>query len=327
VKKSLKNNYLRYFWVAAIGLLPAAMAVAQNYPNRAVRIIVPFAPGGATDIVTRLIGQRLNDSWGQTIVVDNRGGAGGNIGGELAAKSAPDGYTLFMTSGSIVTANQHIYRKMPFDPEKDLAAVTGTASGPQIIAVHPTLPVKTLKEFVAMAKAKPKFFSFGSAGFSTQTHLSGENFMHAAGMDAVHIPYKGEGPALIDLVAGQIIFATPNMAAAIGFVRENKLRALAVTSKERAKQLPDVPAVAETIPGFENIGWFGLMAPAGTPQAVIRKVHDDTTKSLQAADFVARLAQLGMVPYLKDPQALAQSIKAESAHWAKIAKARNLVVQ
>ncbi len=325
-----KNKYLSSMtWVALslAAMVAAPLAKAQNYPAKSVRIIVPFAPGGATDIVTRLIAQRLNESWGQTIVVDNRGGAGGNIGGELAAKSPPDGYTLFMTSGSIVTANQHIYRKMPFDPEKDLAAVTGAASGPQVIAVHPTLPAKTLKEFIGMAKAKPKFFSFGSAGFSTQTHLSGENFMHAAGMDAVHIPYKGEGPALIDLVAGQIIFATPNMAAAIGFIQQNKLRALAVTSKERVKQLVDVPTVAETIPGFENIGWFGLMAPAGTPQAVIRKVHEDTTKSLQSADFIARLAQLGMVPYLKDPQAFAQTIKAESVHWARIAKARNLVVQ
>lgn len=321
-----KNNNLKLASVGAVLCLTAWPALAQNYPVKSVRIIVPFAPGGATDIVARLIGQRLNESWGQTIVVDNRGGAGGNIGGELAAKSPPDGYTLFMTSGSIVTANQHIYRKMPFDPEKDLVAITGAASGPQLIGVHPTLPAKSLKDFIAMAKAKPKSFSFGSAGFSTQTHLSGENFMHAAGIDSVHIPYKGEGPALIDLVAGQIIFATPNMAAAIGFVQQNKLRALAVTSKERAKQLPDVPAVAETIPGFENIGWFGLMAPAGTPSAVIRRVHEDTTKSLQSVDFVSRLAQLGMVPFLRDPQALTQAIKVESAHWAKIAKARNLVV-
>lgn len=308
-------------------LLAVAGAHAQNYPNRPVRIVVPFAPGGATDIVTRLIAQKLHDAWGQTIVVDNRGGAGGNIGGEIAAKAAPDGYTLFMTSGSIVTANQHIYKKMPFDSEKDLAAITGTASGPQLIAAHPSLPARTLKEFIAMAKAKPRAFTFGSAGFSTQTHLSGENFMHAAGIDAVHIPYKGEGPALVDLVSGQLIFATPNMAAAIGFVTQGKLRALAVTSKERTKQLPDVPAVAETIPGFENIGWFGLMAPAGTPATVIRKVHEDTTRILQTQDFVARLAQLGMVPYMKDPQAFAQTIKTESVHWAKIAKVRNLVVQ
>ena len=327
VKILNKIKYLSYIGGISALLAAAAAAQAQSYPNRPVRIVVPFAPGGATDIVTRLIAQKLNEAWGQTIVVDNRGGAGGNIGGELAAKAAPDGYTLFMTSGSIVTANQHIYKKMPFDPERDLAAITGAASGPQVIAVHPTLPAKTVKEFIALAKAKPKSLTFGSAGFSTQTHLSGENFMHAAGIDAVHIPYKGEGPALIDLVAGQIIFATPNMAAAIGFVQQNKLRAIAVTSKDRVKQLPDVPAVAETLPGFENIGWFGLMAPAGTPAAVIRKVHEDTTKILQTQDFIARLAQLGMVPYLKDPQAFAQTIKTESVHWAKIAKARNLVVQ
>ena len=309
-----------------MALLVAATAHAQNYPNRPVRIVVPFAPGGATDIVTRVLGQKLNEAWGQTVVVDNRGGAGGNIGAEIAAKANPDGYTLFMTSGSIVTANQHIYKKMPINPEKDLVAISGAASGPQLIAVNPSFAGKTLKDLIAMAKAKPRALTFGSAGFSTQTHLSGENFMYAAGIDAAHVPYKGEGPALIDLVAGQLHFATPNMAAAIGFVTQGKLRALAVTSAERVKQLPDVPAVAETIPGFENIGWFGLMAPAGTPAAVIRKVHEDTTKALHSQDMIARLAQLGMVPYLKDPQAFAQTIKTESVHWAKIARERNLVV-
>jgi len=321
-----KIKNLQIYSVLAAVLVGASAAYAQQYPNRPVRIIVPFAPGGATDIVARLIAQRLNESWSQSIVVDNRAGAGGNIGGELAARAAPDGYTLFMTSGSIVTANQHMYRKMTFNPEKDLVAVTGAASGPQLIAVHPSLPSKTLKDFIALAKAKPKTFTFGSAGISTQTHLSGENFMHAAGIDAVHVPYKGEGPALVDLVAGQLIFATPNMAAAISFVQQGKLRALAVTSRERTKQLPDVPAVAETIPGFENLGWFGLMAPAGTPVEVIRKVHEDTTKVLQSADFNTRLTQLGMVPYFRDPQALTKAIQAESAHWAKIVKARNLVV-
>ena len=304
----------------------ASPDAAQGYPNRPVRIIVPFAPGGATDIVTRLIAQKLNEAWGQTVVVDNRGGAGGNIGGELAAKANPDGYTLFMTSGSIVTANQHIYKKMPFDPEKDLVAITGAASGPQVIALHPSFPAKTLKDFIAAAKAKPKSLSFGSAGFSTQTHLAGENFMYAAGIDAVHVPYKGEGPALTDLVAGQLQFATPNLAAAIGFVTQGKLRALAVTSKERSKQLPEVPAVAETLPGFENIGWFGLMAPTGTPQAMIQKVHEDTTRALQSADLIGRLTQLGMIPYHKNPQEFTATIKAESVHWAKIARARNLVV-
>ncbi len=323
----LKNQYLCNSWVAVVLAGSALSVAAQNYPTRPVRVIVPFPPGGATDIVTRVIGQKLTDAWGQSIVVDNRSGAGGNIGGEIAARSNPDGYTIFMTSGSIVTANQHIYRKMPFDPEKDLIAVTGAASGPQLIVVNPGFPAKTLKDFIAAAKAKPKGLTFGSAGFSTQTHLAGENLMHTAGIDAVHIPYKGEGPAMTELVAGQLNFMTPNMAAAIGFVTQGKLRALAVTSRERVKQLPEVPAAAETIPGFENIGWFGLMAPAGTPPAVVRKIHEDTTQVLQTPDVVQRLAQLGMVPYLKDPQVFARTIKAESAHWAKIIKARNLVVQ
>ncbi len=321
-----KNKYLILMFVPLALIALATGVHAQSYPNRPVRLVVPFPPGGATDIVARVIAQKLNEAWGQTMVVDNRGGAGGNIGGEIAAKSAPDGYTLFMTSGSIVTANQHIYRKMPFSPENDLVAVTGTASGPQLIAVNPGFPAKTLKDFIAAAKAKPKGLTFGSAGHSTQTHLAGENFMYATGIDAVHIPYKGEGPGLTELMAGQLNYMTPNMAAAIGFVTQGKLRALAVTSKERTKQLPDVPAVAETIPGFENIGWFGVMAPTGTSPAVVRKIHEDITKVLQSPEFAQRLAQLGMVPYMKDPVTLAQSIKEESAHWAKIVKARNLVV-
>ncbi len=319
-------NKFKYLYCVVVAALVAVPALAQNYPTRPVRMIVPFPPGGATDIVARVIGLKLNEAWGQTAVIDNRGGAGGNIAGEIVAKSAPDGYTLFMTSGSIVAANQHIYRKMPFDPEKDFVAVTGTASGPQLIAVNPSYPAKTLKDFIAAAKAKPKALTFGSAGHSTQTHLAGENFMHAAGIDAVHIPYKGEGPALTELVAGQLNFMTPNMAAALGFVQQGKLRALAITSKERAKQLPDVPAVAETLPGFENIGWFGIMAPAGTPPAVVRKIHEDVTKILQSQEYAQRLAQLGMVPYMKDPDTLAKSIKEESAIWSKIVKARNLTV-
>jgi len=322
----IKSKCLINVCASAMLGLAAFAACAQNYPNRPVRIIVPFAPGGATDIVTRLLAQKLNEAWGQTIVVDNRGGAGGNIGGELAAKANADGYTLFMTSGSIVTANQYMYRKMPFNPEKELVAITGAASGPQIIAVNPSFAAKTLKDFIALAKAKPKTLTFGSAGFATQTHLAGENFMYVAGIDGVHVPYKGEGPSLTDLVAGQLNFVTPNLAASIGFVTQGKLRALAVTSRERSKQLPDVPAVSETLPGFENLGWFGLMSATGTPKDVIQKVHEDTTRALQSADLRARLEQLGMSPFLKNPEEFARTIKAESAHWEKIVRERNLVV-
>ncbi len=317
-------------WLVNIGAVLVALAgsaaYGQTFPNRPVRIIVGFAPGGANDIVTRVVAQKLTEMWGQSIVVDNRGGAGGNIGGELAAKANPDGYTLFMTSGSIVAANPHIYRKMSFNPDKDFAAITMVASGPQILVVNPGFAAKTLKDFIALAKSKPKTITMGSAGFGTQTHLAGENFLHAAGIDAVHVPYKGEGPALTDLLGGQIQFVPANLAAAIGQVQQGKLRGLAVTSLQRIKQLPEVPAVAETVPGFENLGWFGLLTPTGTPTAVIDKVYADTAKALQAPDIRTRYEQLGMVPVGDRPEQFAKSIREESVRWAKIVRERNLVV-
>jgi len=307
--------------------MQGAPSHAQTYPAKPVRIIVPFPPGGATDIVTRLVAQKLNEAWGQQIVVDNRGGAGGNIGGEVAAKSPPDGYTLFMTSGSIVTANQHIYRKMPFNPEKDLVSIVGVVSGPQIVAVHPSFPAKNIKEMIALAKAKPGVLTFGSAGVGSQTHLAAENFVNAAGIDAIHIAYKGEGPALVDLVAGQIIFATPNLSAAIGFVQQGRLRALGVTSSQRSSQLPDVPAIAETLPGFENLGWFGLMAPAGTPKPVIDRVYGDTAKALAGADLRKRFEELGMAPMASTPDQMAKAIIEERQRWAKVVRERRLQAQ
>jgi tripartite-type tricarboxylate transporter receptor subunit TctC len=322
-------------WLA----LPAAMwigfaAHAQTastgsgpaYPAKPVRIIVPFAPGGATDIVTRLLAQKLNEAWGQQILVDNRAGAGGNIGAELAAKAPPDGYTLFMTSGSIVTANQHMFRKLNWNPEKDLVAITNVASGPQIIAIHPSFPAKNVKELIAVAKAKPGAITFGSAGVGTQTHLAAENFIHSAGINVIHVPYKGEGPAIVDLVAGQIIFVTPNLSAAIGFVQQGRLRALGVTSRKRSSQLPDVPAIAETLPGFENLGWFGLMAPAGTPATVIEKVYRDTAKALEGADLRKRFEDIGMGPVGNPPAEFAKAIREESVRWAKIIRERKLEV-
>lgn len=299
---------------------------AQTYPAKPVRIIVPFAPGGATDIVTRLLAQKLTEAWGQQILVDNRAGAGGNIGGELAARAPADGYTLFMTSGSIVTANQYMYRKLNWNPEKDLVAITNVASGPQIVAVHPSFPAKSIKEMIAIAKAKPDTLTFGSAGVGTQTHLAAESFLYAAGVNAVHVPYKGEGPAMVDLVAGQIVFVTPNLSAAIGYVQQGRLRALGVTSKQRVPQLKDVPAVAETLPGFENLGWFGLMAPTGTPAAVLEKVYRDTAKALEGSDLRKRFEDIGMAPVGNPPADFAKAIREESARWAKVIQARKLEI-
>lgn len=310
----------------AAALCASTAAVAQDFPTKPVRVIVPFAAGGATDIVTRVVSQKLTEIWGQTIVVDNRAGAGGNIGADLAAKSAADGYTIFMTSGSIVTANPHMYRKLPYSAARDLAAVTNVASGPQAIVVNPNFAAKTVKDLINMAKAKPESVTFGSAGIGTQTHLAGENFIASAGLKVTHIPYKGEAPAIADLLGGQIQFVTPNLSAAIVHVRAKRLRALGVTSPTRSKQLPEVPAVAETLPGFENLGWFGFMVPTGTPQAVVAKIHRDTVTALKDPVIAKRFEDLGMVPVGNSSADFAKAIREESLRWAKVIKERNLQV-
>ena len=316
---------MRLFVFALASVLSfAASAQSTNYPNRTVRIVVPFAAGGATDIVTRILAQKLTELWGQSVIVENRAGAGGNIGGAEVAKAAPDGYTLLMTSGSVVTANQHIYKNMGFDPGQDLLPITLVASGPQVIVVNPTLPVKTLKELIDLAKSKPGTLNYGHAGIGSQTHLAAENFLYTTGLEIQNIPYKGEGPAITDLVAGQINLATPNLPAAIQFINGGKLRALAVTGKERSPALPNVPTAAETVPGFENTGWFGLMAPAGTPAAIIDRIYRDTAKVLDTTDMRARFFVQGMAPTPLTPKAFATRIQNESARWATVIRDRKI---
>jgi tripartite-type tricarboxylate transporter receptor subunit TctC len=314
--------------VLALGSLLSFGSFGQttaNYPNKTVRIVVPFAAGGATDIVTRILAQKLTEVWGQSVVVENRGGAGGNIGAAEVAKATPDGYTLLMTSGSVVTANQHIYKNMGFDPKADLLPITMVSSGPQVVVVNPNLPVKTLKELIELAKAKPGTLNYGHAGIGSQTHLAAENLLYATGLNIQNIPYKGEGPAITDLVAGQINMATPNVPAAIGFINGGKLRALAVTGKERSPALPNVPTVAETVPGFENIGWFGLMAPAGTPRPIIDKIYLDVAKVLDTTDMRARFFVQGMAPTPLTPTAFATRIQNETARWATVVRDRKIV--
>ena len=319
----MKAGWRRALLAAVLALLPA-LAAAQAWPTKPVRIVVPFAAGGATDVVARLLAQKLQDVWGQPVVVDDRAGAGGNIGADAVAKSAPDGYTLLMTSGSIVTANPYMYRDMPFDPARDLVAITNVATGPQVIAVSPTVQAKDLAEFIAYVKANPGRVNFGSAGVGTQTHLAAENFAYTAGLEMTHVPYKGESAALNDLLGSQIQLVTPNLGAAMGFIRQGKIRALAVTSRERNPALPDVPSASEALPGFENSGWFGLMAPAGTPQEVIDKVQRDSAAILKSEEFKAKLAQQGMLPVGNSPADFAAAIRDESARWARIIKDRHL---
>ena len=315
---------LRTAALALVASLVPGVVAAQAWPTKPVKIVVPFAAGGTTDVVARLLAQKLTEAWGQAVVVENRGGAGGNLGADVVAKSPGDGYTLLMTSGSIVTANPHMYKAMPFDAAKDLVPITNVASGPQVIAVATAVPARDLRELIALAKSAPGKVNYGSAGIGTQTHLAAENFMYSAGIDMTHVPYKGESAAITDLMGGQIQLATPNLGAAINFIKEGKLRALAVTSRERSPQLPDVPAAGELIPGFENAGWFGLMAPAGTPREVIDRVYRDSAKILLSDEFRGKLAQQGMVPVANTPSEFAASIREESARWARVIRERGL---
>jgi tripartite-type tricarboxylate transporter receptor subunit TctC len=318
---------MKRFWSCVGAALIAAVstvAAAQSWPAKPVHIVVPFAAGGATDVVARLLAQKLSEAWSQSVVVENRAGAGGNIGADAVAKSPADGYMLLMTSGSIVTANPYMYKSLPYDPATDLVGITNVATGPQVIAVGMEVPVKDLRELIAYAKANPKKVNFGSAGVGTQTHLAAENFAHAAGIDLTHVPYKGESAAITDLIGGQIQLATPNLGGAIAYIQQGRLRALAVTSRERSPQLPDVPAAAEVLPGFENAGWFGLMAPAGTPREVIDRVQHDTAKILTSDEFKATLAKQGMAPVGNSPAEFAQAIREESVRWAKVIKDRGL---
>jgi tripartite-type tricarboxylate transporter receptor subunit TctC len=309
-------------------LAPQPVSAQDAWPSRTVRIVVPFAAGGATDVVARAIGRELSELWGQPVVIENRGGAGGNIGADVVAKSPPDGYTLLMASGSILTVNPHMYAKLPFDVKKDFIPVTNVANGPQVVAVHPSVPAKNLKELIALAKSQPGKLNYGSAGVGSQVHMAAESFLDAAGLDIAHVPYKGEGPALADLVAGSIHLVLGNIAAAAPFVSSGRLRALAVTSSSRSQLLPDVPTVAESgVPGFENTGWFGFVAPAGTPPAVVRKIHADTVKVLDSTQMKARLFVQGMAPVGNSPADFAKAIDQESAHWAKVVQRRKLSAQ
>lgn len=305
----------------------AAAAQAQSWPQKPVRFIVPFPPGGATDISARLLGQQLQEMWGQTVVIENRGGAGGGVGAAEAARATPDGYTLFFPSGSVVTANQHIYAKLGYDPAKDFVPVTKVVSGPQVLVVNGSSSYKTVQDLINAAKAQPGRLTFGHAGIGSQTHLAAENFVSAARVDALHVPYKGEGPALNDLVAGQINFMVTNVAAAVGFIRQGRLRALGVTSKAEFPLLPGVPAIAKTLPGFENTGWFGIVAPAGTPKEIIQKVYLDTKTALGSTQLKARMYVQGLTPVGDTPEEMGRAMKEESQLWARVVKERKIQVK
>lgn len=306
--------------VAAAGALPLA-AGAQNYPTKPVTIVVPFSAGGTTDILARIVGQALSAELGQSVVIDNRAGAGGNIGGALAAKAPADGYTLFMGTVGTHAINAALYKKMPFDPVKDFAPLTRVANVPNLLVAHPQQPFKTVKELIDYAKAHPGAVNFGSSGSGSSIHLSGELFKSMAKVDMVHVPYKGSAPAVTDLLGNQIAIMFDNMPSAIQHVRAGKLRPLAVTTAKRSPELPDVPTIAEAgVPGYEATSWFGMFAVAGTPKPVLERLNAALAKVLKQPEVVAKIKEQGGETISETPEQFAAFIQAESAKWGRVVK-------
>ena len=306
------------------GLIAAALplgAAAQNYPTKPITIIVPFSAGGTTDILARVVGQALSTELGQSVVIDNRAGAGGNIGGALAAKAPADGYTLFMGTVGTHAINEALYKKMPFNPIKDFAPLTRVANVPNLLVANPKQPFKTVQELIAYAKAHPGEVNFGSSGSGSSIHLSGELFKSMAKVDMVHVPYKGSAPAVTDLLGNQIAIMFDNMPSAIQHVRAGKLRPIAVTTAKRSPELPDVPTIAEAgVPGYEATSWFGMFAVAGTPKPVLDKLHAALVKVLGQPDVKKKIAEQGGDVVAETPAQFATFIKAETAKWGKVVK-------
>ena len=305
---------------ASATLLPLPGA-AQSYPTKPITMIVPFSAGGTTDILARIVGQALSTELGQSVIIDNRAGAGGNIGGQLAARAPADGYTLFMGTVGTHAINEALYKKMPFNPIKDFAPLSRVANVPNLLVAHPAQPFKTVPELIAYAKANPGKVNFGSSGSGSSIHLSGELFKSMAKVDMVHIPYKGSAPAVNDLLGNQIAIMFDNMPSAIQHVRAGKLRPIAVTTAKRSPELPDVPTIAESgVPGYEATSWFGLFAVAGTPAPIVTQLNKALVKVLNQPDVKAKIAAQGGEVVAETPEQFAAFIKAETAKWGKVVK-------
>ncbi len=314
----------------AVALIALAMSIgghAAEYPTKPIRLIVPFSPGGSNDIMARLAAQKFTENLGQQVIVDNRPGASGIVGTELATEAQPDGYTLLMMSLTL-TVNPSLYRKLPYDTVKDLIPVSLIASAPLMLVVNPSLPVKSVQELIDHAKANPGKLNFGSGGAGTTPHLAGEMLNTMAGLQMTHVPYKGGGPALADLVGGQIQLMLENIPSTLPFVKAGKLRALAVSGKKRSPLVPDLPTLDEAgLKGYEIVGWNGLFFPAGTSPAIVKTIHSQTVTMLTQPDVKERLARLGAEAVGNSPAEFAAFIRAEIDKWARIVKQAGLKAQ
>ncbi len=305
----------------AWALVPAlALAQSPAYPTKPVRIIVPYAPGGIADNLARLVGQRLTLAWGQQVIIENRPGAGTNLGSELVAKSAPDGYTL-LSAGIANTVGPALYPKLPYDPIRDFAWVTNMAKVPVLLVVHPALPVRNARELIALAKAKPGLLAYASAGIATSGHLAGELFKNMARVDLTHIPYKGSAPALIDTLSGQVALYFGALSSPLPHVKSGRLRAIAVTTLTRASAAPDIPTLDEQgLKGFDTATWYGIAVPAATPPAIVARLNGEIVRIIKTPDVRERLASEGADVVGDTPEALTAFVKAEIAKWSRLVK-------
>jgi tripartite-type tricarboxylate transporter receptor subunit TctC len=313
---------------AAVAAAVAGVAFAQaDYPTRPVRIVVPSSPGGGTDILTRLLAPQLTGRLHQQVVVDNRPGAGSIIGNELVARAAPDGYTLLMGISTLAILPA-MHRKLPYDALRDLAPVTQAISAPNVLVVHPSLPVQSVKELIAFARKRPGDLSYASAGLGTNPHLCMELFLNMAKVRMVHVPYKGLGPAMIDLVAGHVVVATATMLTGLPQIKSGRLRGLGVTGATRSSVLPELPTISEAgVPGYEASQWYGLFAPARTPRDIINRLHAAMTGALQASTIREKMASDGVQPVGSTPDEFARFLRAETDKWGKVARAAGIVPQ
>ena len=320
-----KHLFLLCFLYFAAG---PSVSVAQDYPTRPVRFVVPFPPSGGGDIIIRALSQKLSERLGQPVVVDNRSGAGGNVGTELVARAPADGYTLVMANISPFAINTSIYKKLPFNPVTDFTPISLVATFPNILVVHPSLPAATLKDLVALARARPGQLTFASSGAGSSGHLSAEFFKSQAKIDLTHVPYKGGGQALIDLLAGHVTLLVSSVPGALPHVRSRRLRALVVTSLARVGVTPDIPTLAESgYPGFEAVTWIGAAAPAGLARPIVNRLNNEIVDSMRAPDMRERLTNQGAEPQTSTPEQFAAYIKSEIAKWAKIVRDTGIATQ
>jgi tripartite-type tricarboxylate transporter receptor subunit TctC len=319
----LRRTFLAAAATAAlIGAASATGAAARSYPDKPIRMVVPFAPGGATDIFARLVAQKLSESLGQQVVVENKPGAGGNLGADAVAEAAPDGHTIVMGTVGTHAINGSLYASMPYDAQKDFEPVALVAAVPNVMVVNPKVPAATVQEFVDYARSRPGQVNMASSGNGTSIHMSGELFKQQTGVDMTHVPYKGSGPALTDLLGGQVQVMFDNLPPSMPHIRSGSLRALAVTSPKRSPALPDVPTVAEAgVPGYEATSWFGVFAPAGTPRPIVDRLNAEINEALASPDAKARFDEMGAEARATTPAEFRDFTRAEAAKWAQVVKA------